>query len=308
MRRTLTAVVVVALFGPPLSAHLRRDPAVPPAYAGGPTENAGRVVIYGDTRPEALVWPFSDFDPAAHRRVVEAIAAERPDAVIHTGDFVLFGAQADEWAQFDRAAEPLRAVPFYPILGNHEYLGRHDTALGHFFARFPHLKGERWYPLRVRDVVLLLMDSNVKHLGAARWDAQQRWLQDQVRQVDADPSVRLLFLVCHHPPYTHSVHSPSREVLEAWDPVARRSPKYRALFAGHVHSVERYEVGGVHYINSGGGGAPLVGVGGDDLYAPGRRRRGYNYCVLTFGAEGVRVVVKEFRDGAWTDGATVEIR
>ena len=74
-----------------------------------------RFVIYGDTRSL----------PERHRAVSEAIAKEKPDMVLHTGDLV---ANGDDWGlwkkEFFDPAEPfLRECAFWPVRGNHEETG-----------------------------------------------------------------------------------------------------------------------------------------------------------------------------------------
>ena len=69
-------------------------------------------VIYGDTRSL----------PERHRAVAEAIAKEKPEMVVHTGDLVANGDDWSQWkGQFFDPAEPfLRECAFWPVRGNHE--------------------------------------------------------------------------------------------------------------------------------------------------------------------------------------------
>jgi predicted phosphodiesterase len=306
LKKLVTLGVAGLLFVPPLLMHL--GGAAPPATYVGGIGPGDRAVLYGDTRAEAVAWFWTDYDPTAHPRVSEAIAAEKPAFVIHTGDLVFDGAAADDWAGFDQIAAPLRPFPLYPALGNHDYRGRDDLALQHYFARFPHLQGQKWYALRFKHTLFLIVDSNVKDLREYEIAAQNAWLDGEIRKAADDAGVRFIALVCHHPPITHGPHGSSEFVRNDFVRRARTTPKFRIVFAGHVHSIERFLEDGIHYVNSGGGGAPIVEVKGDDLFAPGRTRRGQSYCVMTFTDAGLDVVIREYLNGAWSDADRVELR
>ena len=305
-------IVALLLFVPPASAHLRADLTAAPAYPGPKPlpPMPVRGVVYGDTRGESVGRFWSDFDASIHPMISAAIAAERPAFVIHTGDLTFAGGTAANWLAFDAGAEPLRraGIPFYPVLGNHDYMGRNDRAMEHYSARFPHLKRRKWYTLQVHHTLFVILDSNERELDADEVAAQKTWLEETVRRADSDDSVRFTALACHHPPITQGPHSPSRLVRDTLIPIAKASSKFRVVLAGHVHSVERFELEGIHIITSGGGGAPLVEVEGDDLYAPGRKKRGHSYCLLTFTHAGLDIVIREYLDGAWHSSDPIQIR
>ena len=59
-------------------------------------------------------------------------------------------------------AAPLReaGVPVIAALGNHEYWGG-GSGEARFFARFPHLEGQRWYTRAWGPLSVIVVDSNV---------------------------------------------------------------------------------------------------------------------------------------------------
>ena len=87
-------------------------------------------------------------------------------------------------------------------------------------------------------------------------------------------------------------------------------PKARALFAGHVHSYERFSIDGVSSIVTGGAGSPLHSLDDaddesarPDLY---RGPRGFHYCRVRVGEQITADVV--MRDGdTWFVAETFEL-
>lgn len=281
-------------------------------------------VVYGDNRQlivgEALPLPklgrraSSDEERLA---ITNRIVELHPAFVVNSGDLVWSGADDAAWRRFDREHVRLRerGIPYYPALGNHEYVGRNERCLENFFRRFPHLGGRRWYELTYGPLRLLILDSNFSQLSAELKSAQMAWLKDRLRQAEGDPAVRAVFLVAHHPPYTNcKVHGPDETMLRHVDPLARTCSKYRGMFAGHVHSYERFLVDGIHYIISGGGGAPLVEVETDParwrtrpaFEGPAWRR--YNIVEMTLTEKGLAGRVHELQeDLTWRILDTFEI-
>ena len=98
--------------------------------AAGPAQTAFTFVVFGDTRTQHQI----------HRAVVERIAAQSPDFVLHTGDLVEFGNVAHEWETFFEIERELVArAPLFPTLGNHEH------SVSRYLDLFYLPGNERWY-------------------------------------------------------------------------------------------------------------------------------------------------------------------
>lgn len=95
--------------------------------------------------------------------IVRAVAARSPTFIALLGDLVFNGRQQAHWEYLDHVLEPLRAVPLFPVLGNHDYcsstsyvaeditLCDNTEARGHYHDRFPRsiaADGASWYLLR----------------------------------------------------------------------------------------------------------------------------------------------------------------
>jgi hypothetical protein len=257
---------------------------------------AGRLVVLGDTRPPDYLEFFLENSRRVPRLVFEAVARERPVALVHCGDIAVYGAAArfwQGWTGFDRDIRSISeaGIPIYPAVGNHEYRGFARESLRLYFERFPHLGGKRWYTLRCGGLLFVFLDSNFGKLGAERVREQDHWLRETLAAAAADPATRLILPVVHHPPFTNI--SPrylvfeSSEVQRRWVPLFAAHSKVAAVFSGHVHAFEHFLIEGVHYIVTGGAGSPRFHLRSDvkrrraDLFAhPNGKLRPFHYLRL----------------------------
>jgi acid phosphatase type 7 len=204
-------------------------------------------VVYGDTRSQV----------DAHRRVIERIRGEVPDFLLGTGDLVDDGGKEHQWQQFfDIEQEVLRDNCLFPAVGNHDRQGRGRTADAwrtYFAVPENSPDPERYYAFTYGNSHVIVLDSNMYSFALTD---QTAWLERQLRLARQDPSIRHVFVVMHHPPFSISLHGGHRDLRERWTPLYE---KYGvdAVFSGHDHVYGRAEHGGVHYFVSGGGGAPL---------------------------------------------------
>jgi 3',5'-cyclic AMP phosphodiesterase CpdA len=89
------------------------------------------------------------------------------------------------------------------------------------------------------------------------WEKQIKWLESDLElHKDAD----FVFVSFHHPlyssPESDDRREEQRELRKRFEPLLKRY-RVTAVFSGHDHFYERNEVDGIHYIVTGGGGAPL---------------------------------------------------
>ncbi|HEX8001627.1 MAG TPA: metallophosphoesterase [Mycobacteriales bacterium] len=176
--------------------------------------------------------------------VVRLVNGWRPlDAVLTTGDNAYGRGQRDEAAFAASLVAPLRrrGVPFYASLGNHDVVTR-DGRYVVDALRIP----AHWYVRTVGPVEVVVLDSNRPSDGR-----QLAFLKG----VLARPRAAFRVVVFHHPASSCSLHGANREVDRAWLPLFRG--RVDAVLAGHNHTYERFDVGGVPYVTTGGGGARL---------------------------------------------------
>ena len=304
----LVALVATLVITASIGCGARVPPARPFAAPRAVTFGATLAVV-GDlqrTAPVLELW--REQNDAEREVIVRGIADARPDLLAITGDCVFDGSSEEQWAAFDALTEPIRAagVPAIAALGNHEYwLGRGGEA--HLFARFPHLRAEHWYAVAFGPLRLVVLDSNDGRLGEAAWAREALWYEAALTRYDADPAVRGVLVLLHHPPYTNStVTSDEERVQRAFVPAFMRANKTLAMLSGHVHSYERFARGGKMFVVSGGGGGPraklLVGDARrhkDDLFE-GPAVRDFHFTLYTVTDAGVSAEVRGVAKGGTT--------
>jgi acid phosphatase type 7 len=204
-------------------------------------------VVFGDTRTRHDM----------HRRVVEAILKDSsPEFVIHTGDLVSNGTDAAQWPVFfEIETELLRKVAFFPALGNHE---RNSPRFYEFFQ-----VGLPYYSFDWGTSHFIVLNSDIGNAAAdtaakeAFWDRQRRWFEEDLKQSQGSD---FRFVTAHHPPFTAvSSRQGGNPEMAALVPLFE---KYHvsAGFFGHDHNYQHHLKNNVHYVVSGGGGAPLYDV------------------------------------------------
>jgi acid phosphatase type 7 len=203
-------------------------------------------VVFGDTRTRDDL----------HRKIAQAISANEPDFVLHTGDLVTDGFDTAQWPNFfDIERDLLRKTVYFPILGNHE---RNNQRFHEFFdVKSP------YYSFNWGNVHFALLDTDIANWSVSPSERERFWA-DQVRWLEQDlakaSKADFRILVMHHPPMT---------AYQKEDHMSQETPglmplceKYKvsAVFAGHDHNYQHHLQNGVHYIITGGGGAPLAPV------------------------------------------------
>jgi hypothetical protein len=236
-----------------LTANTRYDYTVPgssakASFKTAPTGNTPfYFVAYGDNRTR----------PEVHQRVVNAIVAHGvPDMVVQSGDLVADGDDNILWATFfDIEKELLRQTAFFPALGNHEHNSRQ------FYEFFQREKGYYSFDWGNAHFTVINSDianvSKVESVRAAFWDEQTKWLEEDLK---THQQAEFRFVSCHHPPFTAvASRQGDNPHITALTPMLEKYHVTAGLF-GHDHNYQHYLQNGIHYLTSGGGGAPLYDV------------------------------------------------
>ncbi len=138
----------------------------------------------------------------------------------------------------------LRYVPAYPAIGNHERRTRQGRP---YFEAFVLPEPERYYSFDWGDVHFVAIDTT------QRDTKQLQWLTDDLGK----NKLPWVIVYGHHPMYTNALRGPQRGIRRAFAKILT-DHKVDLVIMGHEHHYERFRVGGVNYIVSGGGGGQLT--------------------------------------------------
>jgi len=212
----------------------------PPPVSGTTTATAttssiARFFVKGD-------WGTGSIAQAAITKRMCARDAVRPvDFILTTGDNFYSPDGRATQATFDRPEACLirSGLRWRATWGNHD-LGGDSTATRLASPR-------HWYTFTDGPARIIVLDAN-QPSSAAQLAFLTRTL------VAATEPVRIVSM--HQPVYTAGLHAPGEVQQRLWAPLFQKYGVSLVL-QGHNHAYERMVVGGVTYITTGGGGAPL---------------------------------------------------
>lgn len=273
-------------------------PAAAPPTTAAPTTPLPTVPPSAPPAPPTVIGVLGDFgvDAAPVRQVVAVMRRFGPlAALVTTGDNAYQSGTPAEAAFARRVLAPLLGTPtpLYAALGNHDEVTRDGRpVMAAFGIR------ARWYTARVGPVELVVLDAN-----RPSDPAQLAFL----RGVLARPRVAAFrVVVFHQPAAACSFHRPDPGVVRSWVPLF--AGHVDLVLSGHNHTYERFAgAGGLPYVTTGGGGAPLYPSARSLCQGPARPvffRTVHHAVRLTVTATTLRLDAVGL-DGKAFDGVTV---
>lgn len=196
---------------------------------------------FGDTRSDSI----------SHQSVIDQIAVHSSVLILHAGDLVNDGNNELDWRTYFNIEDTiLQDHHFLPVIGNHESpFWQYDTL-------FPLPDSEEYYSLEYGNAHFTVLNTEMDLYGA-----QRDWLISDLETAHNDSSIDWIFMGLHRPPYSSGNHGSQIDVRDAWCSLFEQYG-VDIVFGGHDHDYERtIPINGVVYIVTGGGGAPLHGVG-----------------------------------------------
>lgn len=164
----------------------------------------------------------------------------------------------------DVYSAPSLQVPWYVVLGNHDYEGRPDAQLAYALTSSRWIIESRYYVIQksVSDVTADFFFLDTTMLGHGRFsrkrfkpeddaEAQLDWLDAMLAASAASWKI----VVGHHPIYSGGRHGNTRALVDALLPILKRHD-VQVYINGHNHNLEHIERGGIHFLTSGAGAAP----------------------------------------------------
>ncbi len=223
------------------------------------SKDSASICFISDTQEpmfiERIVHKYDNND-SARKIIFNKILEISPKAVFHLGDIVSLGSSKSEWARIDTFVNKLssKGIPFYPIVGNHEYLLFSKSGIKNFSKRYP-FANNTGYSKVITNTAVVLFNSNFNKLSKGKFNQQLEWYKNTLKQYQADSSIHFIIVGCHHSPFTNSkVVSPSKGVQKYFLSDFFNTPKCKLFISGHAHTFEHFKIKGKDFLVIGGGG------------------------------------------------------
>jgi hypothetical protein len=245
-------------------------------------------------------------------RVMDGIAADRPDFVLAAGDLTYANDNGpDAWDLWvnDVMRRYGTWAPLMPAVGNHEYLAPDN--IGNYKGRFalPEKGGNGAPPGRARDDYYSFNYGSVhvvalpeRYVNMKANSEFRRWLVDDLRDACQNPAIRWRVALNHRPFYSTGRRHGSDWTYQNY--VAPVLEQYRVdlVFSGHEHTYERSlqirdgkpvtrklsswrKGAGTAYIVTGGGGAPTYNDFGPEAPWDAVRKTGHHHVRVDVGVD-----------------------
>jgi acid phosphatase type 7 len=250
----------------------------------GPGEQTHRVHAAPDPTLPLRVSALGDCRSGdeAHRSVVAAIVADAPGLTLNSGD-VVYSPVESQWRTYFSIEAPLLAeMPTVVAPGNHEG----DQVRFRDLLAPPGAPG--YHAVRWGGLAILVLDSNQ---DVAPGSPQYEWLLATLYRLRDDPSVTFRLVLLHWGPYDSGAHGSNLAARLALAPLFE-DYGVAIVLSGHDHDYEHGLVNGVHYVVTGGGGAPLYPVGHSSWTL--ESDSAYHHC--TFDVDGGRLDMEARED------------
>ena len=230
--------------------------------ADGFNENPeGSIIFVSDTQAplEAeKIYMKMNRNTEATDLIFKEILNKKHASVFHMGDLVALGYNPHSWKAIDGFVDRLKEekIPFYPILGNHEFIMFPLVGLEQFESRFPEHSFTGSLHI-INGLAVILLNSNFLHMTKGAIQQQQSWYEKTISICEGDSAIKAVIVGCHHPPYTDSKNiSFNKRVRQSLVPPFLQNKKTILFLSGHSHTFEHFVNGGKKFLNIGGGGGP----------------------------------------------------
>jgi acid phosphatase type 7 len=192
-------------------------------------------------------------NPNALANVASRLSILDPEIIIDTGDYTTDGTNASGWDPqfFTPTKDVISRSCLFSAIGNHE--GNALNYISYFYPPTDTSGSKRYYSFDYAQAHFSVVDVTTTYgVGTP----QYAWL---AADLAGNKNKQWLFVAFHNPPYSSGAHGPDASVQSQLCPLLEQNG-VDMVFNGHDHDYEHALVNGVHYIVTGGGGAPLYAV------------------------------------------------
>lgn len=169
----------------------------------------------------------SNHNQEATKLIFQQLIKTKPTDLFILGDVVSLGHKEKKWKAIDGYLKDSheKGIAVTALLGNHDVMGNATKGESVFQKRFPdHV---RTGFVKITDsIAFVLLNSNFSKLTQADRVKQQNWLSNTMKELELNPSIRLIVMSCHHAPFSNSkIVGSSTEVQSAFVPPYLASAK-----------------------------------------------------------------------------------
>lgn len=206
--------------------------------------------VIGDTNPGLS---------NAAANVLNQTLPANPDFTLHMGDIQYYASFMETWAIWWPKMHPMLAQGgFFPAVGNHEFEKPKEFEL--YYERFFDGAGfdgnTRYYRFESGGVWFFSLDSEQ---DLSPESTQGQWVQAQLADAKSQPGFRYSIVYVHRPWLACGEKGSHPELREGYAPIFQEND-VKLVLHGHLHGYERFEMDGLTYVTSGGGGALISGI------------------------------------------------
>jgi hypothetical protein len=177
-------------------------------------------------------------------------------------------------------------VPFYAMLGNHDYDPKKRAAQFAYARENPNSRWKmpaKWYAIDFPSdeplVTVLVLDSNCWRQTPEERKSQNFWLEQQLSE---SRNSTWTIVAAHHPLFSNGRHGDTPMLIEDWGRLFRKH-KVDFYLCGHDHNLQHLDIEEwpTSFVVSGGGGAKLQDLRRDDRGPFSRVLHGFVHLKLT---------------------------
>ncbi|RKZ30259.1 hypothetical protein DRQ33_08020 [bacterium] len=202
--------------------------------------------VYGDTRTSIV----------AHWVVIDHVMTCNPMFMLHSGDMIEDGEDTDDWDDYFSELcdwhDIAQSVPYFYAMGNH------DDEAPYFYdaVTLPcnnPAGTEAYSSFDWGKIHFTIINSEIDYTATSE---QYAFLSADLAAASANPMYDFIIAFVHRPFYSSGYHGREEEMAAVLEPLLVANGVDLVL-QGHDHMYERvFPQDGVHYIVTGGGGAP----------------------------------------------------
>lgn len=242
----------------------------------------------------------------ATARVLAQVLPLGPDFTIHAGDIQYYDSGLETWAGWFPVMRPLlEQGAITAAIGNHE--SEKEEELAKYALRFFGEPGQRtFHETESGGVHFFALDTEA---SIAPESEQGTWLVARLAEVSKTPGYRTSIVFFHKPLVTCGDTGQDDASRNRYAPIFAQN-RVRLVVQGHMHGYERFDLDGITYVTTGGGGGALGKVDQNVSRAEcaSRKASGAFFHAMDVTVEGSEIRARAVDDlGAIRDSFTLTV-